>query len=122
MPGYTDVLNGAGYKCGISGKWHLGDSHHPQKGFDYWAMHAKGGGPYYNAPMVDAAWRGVVTRDGWKYVAFENNHWLLFNLNEDPYELANLAHNAAFRDIRGKLNRELARWIKDTNDEFQLPE
>lgn len=50
--GYPDILANAGYNCGISGKWHLGDSHHAQKGFEYWAIHAKGGGPYYNAPMI----------------------------------------------------------------------
>ena len=52
QPGYTDLLSAAGYHCGISGKWHLGDSHHSQKSFEYWAVHAKGGGPYFNAPMI----------------------------------------------------------------------
>ncbi len=52
QPGYTDLLDSAGYHCGISGKWHLGDTSHPQKGFRFWYVHAKGGGPYYNAPMV----------------------------------------------------------------------
>jgi choline-sulfatase len=52
QPGYTDYLAAAGYDCAISGKWHLGDSHHAQKGLDFWTVHAKGGGPYYNAPMV----------------------------------------------------------------------
>jgi arylsulfatase A-like enzyme len=50
--GYTDILSDSGYCCGLSGKWHLGDSHHPQKGFKYWGVHAAGGGPYYNAPMI----------------------------------------------------------------------
>ena len=50
--GYTDILGAVGYECGISGKWHLGDSHHPQKSFDFWEVHAGGGGPYYDAPMV----------------------------------------------------------------------
>ncbi len=49
---YTDVLAANGYACGMSGKWHLGDSIHPQKGFTFWEVHSKGGGPYYNAPMV----------------------------------------------------------------------
>jgi arylsulfatase A-like enzyme len=40
--------------CGISGKWHLGDAHHAQKGFTFWEVHAKGGGPYYQAPMIKA--------------------------------------------------------------------
>ncbi len=52
QPGYTDFLAQAGYTCGISGKWHLGDSHHPQKGFSYWHVHATGDGPYYGAPLV----------------------------------------------------------------------
>ncbi len=50
--GYTDFLAAAGYRCGISGKWHLGDAHHPQKGFEFWEVHASGGGPYYNAPLI----------------------------------------------------------------------
>lgn len=50
--GYTDLLAAAGYGCGMSGKWHMGDSHHVQKSFEFWDVHAKGGGPYYHAPMV----------------------------------------------------------------------
>jgi arylsulfatase A-like enzyme len=52
IPGYTDYLSQNGYYCGISGKWHLGDSHHPQKGFKFWRTHARGGGNYYGAPMI----------------------------------------------------------------------
>jgi choline-sulfatase len=50
--GYTDLLAQQGYTCGMSGKWHLGDSHRPQKGFTFWEVHATGGGPYYHAPMI----------------------------------------------------------------------
>ena len=49
--GYPDILSRNGYVCGISGKWHLGDSAYPQNGFSFWEVHAEGGGPYYNAPM-----------------------------------------------------------------------
>ena len=52
QPGYTDHLAGAGYTCGLSGKWHLGDSPKPQKSFTFWEPHALGGGPYYNAPVI----------------------------------------------------------------------
>ncbi|NSW57313.1 MAG: sulfatase-like hydrolase/transferase [Armatimonadetes bacterium] len=52
QPAYTDFLAQAGYTCGISGKWHVGDSHHPQKGFSFWEVHARGGSSYYNAPMI----------------------------------------------------------------------
>jgi arylsulfatase A-like enzyme len=52
LTAYTDVLAANGYHCGISGKWHLGDSPRPQKSFAHWYVHQTGGGPYYNAPMI----------------------------------------------------------------------
>jgi arylsulfatase A-like enzyme len=78
--------------------------------------------PTGHADSVDRAWRGVVTADGWKYVALEGQPWLLFNLNEDPYELANHAFNTAYRHERKRLNERLAGWIADTGDTFELPE
>ena len=52
MVGYTDILTRHGYTCGLSGKWHLGDSLHPQKGFSHWFVHQCGGSNYHNAPMI----------------------------------------------------------------------
>lgn len=52
LTAYTDVLAESGYTCGLSGKWHLGDSATPQHGFTHWYAHQKGGGPYYGAPMI----------------------------------------------------------------------
>ncbi len=52
IPAYTDVLTQNGYTCGISGKWHMGNSLIPQKSFSHWYVHQKGSGDYYNAPMV----------------------------------------------------------------------
>ena len=49
---YTEDLAQAGYQCALSGKWHLGDSATPQKGFGRWYVHQRGGGDYYGAPMV----------------------------------------------------------------------
>jgi arylsulfatase A-like enzyme len=49
---YTDVLARNGWTCGLSGKWHLGDSQIPQHGFSDWFVHQTGGGNYNNAPMV----------------------------------------------------------------------
>jgi arylsulfatase A-like enzyme len=52
IPAFTDYLAAAGYACGLSGKWHLGDAHHAQKSFSFWEVHGRGGGPYYAAPMI----------------------------------------------------------------------
>lgn len=48
---FVKILSENGYKCCLSGKWHLGNSAEIQQGFDEWYVHEKGGGPYYNAPM-----------------------------------------------------------------------
>jgi arylsulfatase A-like enzyme len=71
---------------------------------------------------LNRVWRGVRTRDGWKYVCLEHQPLMLFNLNEDPYELANLAYLDAFNDKRAELQARLARWLADTGDTFPLPE
>jgi hypothetical protein len=78
--------------------------------------------PTRHGDSVDRPWRGVVTRDGWKYAVLEGQPFMLFNLNEDPYELANLACNTRFRAERQRLQELLAGWIADTGDEFPLPE
>lgn len=69
----------------------------------------------------DQPWRAIVTRDGWKYACFPGQSWLMFNLNEDPYEQANLAHTAAFLPRRRELVQRLRQWIEETGDRFELP-
>lgn len=78
--------------------------------------------PTGHAHSVDRAWRGVVTRDGWKYVCLQGQPWLLFNLNEDPYELANHAHNSRYAHKRRQLHDRLAEWVHATGDSFTLPQ
>lgn len=77
--------------------------------------------PTGHAHSINKPYRGLVTRDGWKYVCFEGVSWLLFNLNEDPYELVNLAHNNRYRAQRRKLIDRLRQWIADTGDKFTVP-
>lgn len=71
---------------------------------------------------VNTAYRGLVTRDGWKYACFEDRSYVMFNLNEDPYEEANLAQNNRFRAERKKLIGRLKQWVADTGDTFRVPE
>lgn len=71
---------------------------------------------------LNRVWRGIRTRDGWKYVCLEGQPLLMFNLNEDPYELANLAFLDIYNDKRAELQAELAAWLERTGDDFPLPE
>ncbi|MBT7700242.1 MAG: sulfatase-like hydrolase/transferase [Verrucomicrobia bacterium] len=68
------------------------------------------------------AWRSVVTRDGWKYACVANGEWLLFDLNQDPYERNNLAFNTSFRKKRREMKALLMQWIEKTGDDFPLPQ
>src|SRR5512142_306248 len=53
MRAYTETLAEAGYRCGLSGKWHLGDSLQPQKGFTYWNVFPYGYcDQYYHPAMI----------------------------------------------------------------------
>ncbi len=78
--------------------------------------------PSRHGDSVDRPWRGIVTTDGWKYVCLEHQPYMLFNLNEDPYEFVNEAHNRNFRTERRRLQDRLAQWIADTKDTFPLPQ
>ncbi|MEZ5354095.1 MAG: sulfatase [Bryobacteraceae bacterium] len=76
--------------------------------------------PTGHAHSINKPYRGIVTRDGWKYVSFAGMPWLLYNLNEDPYEQANLAHNNRYRAERRKLAARLRQWVADTGDRFEV--
>ena len=78
--------------------------------------------PTGHADSINTPYRGLTTRDGWKYACFENRSWLLFNLNEDPFEQANLAQNNRYRAERKKLIGRLRQWAADTGDRFAIPE
>jgi len=56
----TDILAEHGYVCGLSGKWHLGDSLHPHRSFSYWFTIPRGSGPYNNAEVI---WKGEIKKE-----------------------------------------------------------
>ena len=77
--------------------------------------------PTGHPDSINEAYRGLVTRDGWKYVCFANQSWLMFNLEDDPYEQVNVAFNSLYRRERKMLIDRLNQWIQDTGDKFDLP-
>ena len=78
--------------------------------------------PTGHGNSIDRSWRGVITQDGWKYAVIEHQPWLLFNLNDDPYEQVNHAYNTRFKTKRRELHERLLQWAKQTGDDFAFPE
>ena len=76
--------------------------------------------PTRHADSTEFAWRAIITRDGYKFASFTQMPWLLFNLNEDPLEQANLAYNPRYAAKRRELTARLRRWISETGDDFPL--
>lgn len=76
----------------------------------------------YHRHSVNRAWRGIVTRDGWKYVCTPGNDWLLHDLREDPFEQANLCYDTVYQREKERCHAELVAWIERTGDTFEMPD
>ena len=76
------ILSKAGYRCGQSGKWHLGDSLHPQLGFDYWYAMTQGHtASFYN---MKVAWGGEVIEEPKHFVEATADHAVDFLDQQTP--------------------------------------
>ena len=70
------VMADAGYTCGLSGKWHLGASLHPQEGFTYWFTKPRGHtSTFYNA---EAIWNEQIYTEPQYYTDVITEHALDF--------------------------------------------
>lgn len=78
--------------------------------------------PTGHPDSINTPYRGLVTREGWKYVCLPNQSWLMFNLIADPYEQVNVAFNSMYRKQRNQLIARLKQWVADTGDEFAVPD
>jgi N-acetylglucosamine-6-sulfatase len=99
---FPQLLQRAGYRTGFFGKWHMGTSAEPQRGFDRWVSF-RGQGEYLainpaaktgpNRLNVDGQWvprRGYVTDELTDYAV----EWLRTMPREQPFFLY-LSHKAA---------------------------
>lgn len=69
---------------------------------------------------LDRPWRGIVTNDGWKYIVVKDQPIMLFNLNEDPYELNNMVYlaNKNVKTKRAELAKQLQALLDKVGDKF----
>lgn len=62
-------------------------------------------------------YRGVRTRR-YTYVRDLNGPWLLYDNQEDPYQLKNLCNDPEYAKIQQELEKILSRKLKETKDQF----
>jgi arylsulfatase A-like enzyme len=62
-------------------------------------------------------WRGVRTSQ-YTYARWRHGTAVLFDLQNDPYQMKNLANNPQYQQIQTQLEQELADWLVKTDDGF----
>jgi arylsulfatase A-like enzyme len=74
-------------------------------------------GPY-RGDGTEAAWRGLRTRR-YMYARFESRPWVLYDLQQDPDELDNLAADPAAAPLLKDLGARLDAWMRRTGDSYK---
>ena len=130
---FSEVLAANGYRVGLSGKWHMGDSARPQEGFDYWFAMPTGGNRYQNPPMY---WNGekreypgyttdVVTDKALAFIDESKDHpffcFVSYNAPHTPYsgtpeKYLDLYRDSPFETFSGEpLNEPIAHNLSRRN-------
>lgn len=90
---YTGILAENGYTCGLSGKWHLGDSLTPQHGLTHWfCMQAGAVSQYHDAEMIRDG--KVVTCPGYLTDVITDDALGFIEANKDRPFYLSLNYNA----------------------------
>lgn len=88
---FTDFLAGAGYECGLAGKWHMGDSATPQASFSYWSTTANGAENYFYPVVYDQESEQMVLKRNYyttDYIADRALNFLDVRKQDNPFCLA----------------------------------
>jgi arylsulfatase A-like enzyme len=90
-----EILAEAGYTCGLSGKWHLGDNTKPQEGFTYWVTMPHGHTTtFYDAEVIED---GKIRKEPQYLTDFWTDHGVRFiEQNKDKPFFLYLAYNGPY--------------------------
>ncbi len=113
LPTLTDALADAGYRLGLSGKWHLGAADVPRRVFVHWYALEGGGSPYRDAVMhrdgtaehVTDYLTDVIADDAIAFLDAEQQQ-------EDPFFLA-LNFTAPHKPFAGQHPEEFTELYRD---------
>lgn len=107
----SEILAEAGYVCGLSGKWHLGDSLQARAGYTFWYAMPQGGSQYNDAEMI---WEGkVVKTKGYVTDRITDKAIEFLNANRDRPFFLNVQYNAPHSPFAGH-PADLVRLFGDT--------
>lgn len=126
-----EVLKGAGYVCGLSGKWHLGANLTPSEGFSFWITKPDGSTrEFYDQDVIEEGrlrreegyTTDLWTRRGIEFIEQNQDRpFFLFLAYNGPYSLGNLMlHPARNRHAEYYSDKLLPSFPRDAMHPWQF--
>ncbi|KAA5542127.1 sulfatase-like hydrolase/transferase [Roseiconus nitratireducens] len=118
-----EVLHQAGYVCGLSGKWHLGDNLNPQDGFTFWVTkphgHTTG---FLNQEVIEDGTSKKIKQHLTEYWTDRGIEFVLETQREEPDKpfFLFLAYNGPY-SLSGSMREKVPSPWSDPYQDSQLP-
>jgi len=73
----------------------------------------------YRPDQIEKPWRGIIT-DRYTYARYEDGPWLLFDNQQDPWQMTNLATDAKSSSLIKSLDQKLTAMMKKQGDAWSF--